>query len=409
MLAPDRDRGSGAWPVVSVSGGEDAEFLRELERRQVQRVELQRRGRQHGALVVLRPEGLQPPKTRPKRLRALFRERHTAARPSVLRGVLDPQATRLLDGSCGAAFLNPGALSAWLDACLPAGLQRGDSLPHQDPERDLERYAIVEGSSGLEAAGKLWVKTSRLSTHPEDDSVRMRISFGDEGQEDSSRDEPRQARVSHLGRALLPAVTEIEASSEMRGKLEAVLGGGFYFTQHIAYWNARQGGALFHHDAFDEELEGGQRGVLYVQLDGATAWLALSLEDLAVRIGEFAPWLEDEELAGLRGELFGDAFSIDDFRRLVNDWRGLRSELALPGCGRLAALVNRGPEFTAFLADAGHAAFLEAGDAIYLPNHGLERTAMHSVFHAGSHTGLGLSLALRRTPGEGVQDRDVGP
>ena len=117
----------------------------------------------------------------------------------------------------------------------------------------------------------------------------------------------------------------------------------------------------------------------------------------------------DEELAGLRGELFGDAFSIDDFRRLVNDWRGLRSELALPGCGRLAALVNRGPEFTAFLADAGHAAFLEAGDAIYLPNHGLERTAMHSVFHAGSHTGLGLSLALRRTPGEGVQDRDVGP
>jgi hypothetical protein len=74
----------------------------------------------------------------------------------------------------------------------------------------------------------------------------------------------------------------------------------------------------------------------------------------------------------------------------------LGAELALPGCGRLAALVNRGPEFTGFLADAGHAAVLEAGDAILLPNHGYARTAMHSVFCAGERTGLGLSLALRR-------------
>jgi len=57
--------------------------------------------------------------------------------------------------------------------------------------------------------------------------------------------------------------------------------------------------------------------------------------------------------------------------------------------------VNRGPEFTAWLADAGHAAILAPGDAILLPNHGLTRTAMHSVFCASDETAYGLSFAIR--------------
>jgi hypothetical protein len=73
----------------------------------------------------------------------------------------------------------------------------------------------------------------------------------------------------------------------------------------------------------------------------------------------------------------------------------LLHELARPDCGILGPLVNRGPEFTALLADAGHALLLRPGDVILRPNHGLERTAMHSVFHAGGELAYGLSFALR--------------
>jgi len=81
--------------------------------------------------------------------------------------------------------------------------------------------------------------------------------------------------------------------------------------------------------------------------------------------------------------------------QLVDDEARLLRELALPGCGALGRLVNRGPEFSAFLADAGHAAILRAGDAILLPNHDLAHTAMHSVFCASEQTGYALSLAIR--------------
>jgi hypothetical protein len=56
--------------------------------------------------------------------------------------------------------------------------------------------------------------------------------------------------------------------------------------------------------------------------------------------------------------------------------------------------VNR-PETSAYLADAGHACVLRPGDVLLLPNHGLERTAMHSVWCASERPGYGLSLALR--------------
>ena len=105
------------------------------------------------------------------------------------------------------------------------------------------------------------------------------------------------------------------------------------------------------------------------------------------------------ELEELREELTQDGLPPAELASLLRDWRGLRVELGLPGCGRLARLVNRGPEFSSFLADAGHGVVLEAGDGIYLPNHGLERTAMHSVFCAGPRPGLGVSCAVRRAPG----------
>ena len=156
--------------------------------------------------------------------------------------------------------------------------------------------------------------------------------------------------------------------------------------------------ALFHHDAFDEPPEDRQRGVLFAQLAGRTAWLALSIGDLAERVREFG-----EALAA--GELPWVAGALDDPEQLVPllaDGAGLLRELALPGCGRLAGLVNQGPDFTCLLADAGHAFVLEPGDALLLPNHGYARTAMHSVFCASDGLTYGLSFALRRDGAQGL-------
>jgi hypothetical protein len=130
-------------------------------------------------------------------------------------------------------------------------------------------------------------------------------------------------------------------------------------------------------------------------------WLALSLEDLALRAIELLQMMQEGELAWVREELFGRADDWSRALQLAADQRALERELALPGCGRLASLVNRGPEFTALLADSGHALVLRPGDVLLLPNHGLhglERTAMHSVFCAGEQAGYGLSLAMRASP-----------
>ena len=97
----------------------------------------------------------------------------------------------------------------------------------------------------------------------------------------------------------------------------------------------------------------------------------------------------------MRARLAPGERAFEQLLQLAADEPGLERELGLPGCGRLAALVNHGPEFSALLADAGHAALLQPGDAILLPNHGPARTALHSVFCAGEETGYALSLAIR--------------
>jgi hypothetical protein len=116
-------------------------------------------------------------------------------------------------------------------------------------------------------------------------------------------------------------------------------------------------------------------------------------------VAEFLEILAEAELAGVRAQLFSEDPAGEsawrDARELAGDRRRLVRELGLPHCGRLHALVNRGPEFTALLADCGHALLLRPGDALLLPNHGLERTAMHSVFCADTRPTYGLSLALR--------------
>ncbi len=203
---------------------------------------------------------------------------------------------------------------------------------------------------------------------------------------------------------MLPETAIATANPVLVQLVEKLAGEAVLFTQALAYWNAPGGGALFHHDAFVEDAADHgafrQLGVCYVQLSGATAWLALSTDDLATRIVEFADALDEGELPWVRAQIFetrGAPFvgGWKRFRALLADGERLRREIARPGCGALGPIVDRGPEFTAFLADAGHGAILRAGDAILLPNSGLEKTCMHSVFCAGDDVAYSISLAMR--------------
>jgi len=388
VLDPERDAVPGALPVVSVRADDDPAFRREVERRSVAMIELRRRGVDHGTLAALEPEGLLPPRPRRRRGDVIEAQRWRAAQPLVLASAAPAPAGLGAAARALHARLARGELAPWL---AESGVALADpAAPLADPERDLARAVVAP-----ERGAGLWLKAGRLSTHPEDRSLRLRVSFGSEEEDDASHDEPRHRAVAELGRELLPGAAELLAAAGLKETVERIAERRLYPTQGIAYWNAPEGGARFHHDAFAESAEGGQRGVLYWQAAGATLWLALSIEDLGARVRELVGWLGDGEVPWLRADLAPSQAELERLKDVTSSRSVLLHELAQPDCGILGPLVNRGPEFTALLADAGHAVLLRPGDVILLPNHGLERTAMHSVFHAGGELAYGLSFALR--------------
>ncbi len=394
VLAPDRDVAFAPHPLISVGDEDPADFRGEARRRTRERYELVRRGEHHGHLAELEPGGIVPRRERRRRREALLSERWHAARPLALPGIAQGLAQdgslRRRAGRAWEALSQRGGLLRWLEEAQDLGdfAVTDPAAPLADPERDLDRVLLRE----REIDG-LWLKSSRLSLHPADLSLRLRASFGEEGADDASRDEVRHAAVARLARRVIPGARELEKLSEPREFCERWLTGGVRFAQHIGYWNAPGGGARMHHDAFDEELVGGQRGVLYVQLSGRTVWLALSIEDLGLRVREAFDALGEDPSE--QEAWFGKPEAWSELVPIVQSRKALLAELGQPGCGRLAPVVDRGPEFTCMLVDAGHGIVLHPGDGLLLPNHGLDRTAMHSVFCGSDEVTYGLSAALR--------------
>ncbi|QDU83457.1 hypothetical protein Pla163_05560 [Planctomycetes bacterium Pla163] len=400
LAAEDRTPIEGADPIVSVHEDDDAEYVAALEEYGLGVHELERRGHWHGRWVELDPE-LEPRARLPRP--AICRRRVLEARPLVLRGAVSAKLSDWRNELFAAdraleSIGTPAGFEAW----IRARLGRGSALRLErvepggvDAERDVAtaHFVRADGSDGP----RPWAKVGRLSTHDGDASLRLRTGFGNEPDDDANPSPPGQRATLSLARALLPelalvnddkalfaAIDEVSACDEPLGP-----------ACPIAYWNRPGGGALFHHDAF-EAVEGPDRqfGVLYVQLAGATAWLALSTTQLARRLEQFAAALDEGEVPWLREQLGGTG-ALEALETLRHDRFALLEELGLPGQGRLGALVNRGPEFTAFLADLGHAAVLRAGDAILLPNNGWRSTALHSVYCASNASNYALSLGLR--------------
>ena len=410
---------------MSVSEDDSPDFLAEVNAHCVAAPELNRRGHFHGHWAEL-DDSLAFAAKEPL---AILKRRWDAGKPIVLHDALPDEVFDALDeplatSEMGGDLLTPTGLNSFLhkreQLIAPEfrlqrpieerGRSKGANLPD---ERDQAR-AFVSWKAprdrtikGPTSVSNLWIKTQRLSTHPDDDSVRMRFSFGQEGQDDASRDMPRHKLVRELSNRLMPEAAAIHEDLELRGLIEEWIGATPILTQGIAYWNAPNGGALFHHDAFDEPHIGRQRGVLYSQITGSTAWLALSIQDLVLRVREFVEFMADGTLSAAHKALIEDHAQGDEVLRTVADDNLVMKTLSEPGCGILGPLVNYGPDFTALCADAGHAFVLAPGDVICLPNHGYSSTCMHSVFCAGDEPGFSLSLAIRST--EDNRPADAGP
>jgi hypothetical protein len=395
VFAPDREHVPGARPVVSFEEEDEPEFLKAVEEFAVQRAVLTRRGREHGAWAELDlvPLGLPDPREQvlaPE----LAQERWEAARPLLLPRLLTEVPAGEIEAglALGRQLAEPDGLRSWITEAsgrLPAELSSAVEEPVDD-ERTLEKlcFTATDGQA-------LWLKSGRLSTFEGDASMRLRVSFGREVHDDASCDEPSQRAVAGLAEAILPGALRLDLEPRLSDILRQLTGTEPLLTQHIGYWNAPGGGALMHHDAFGEDQSGGQLAVAYAQLSGATLWLALSIEDLAARLEDYVEFLEEGGADWLRKELWPNRRDLDRLRARMNDRHAFLTELATPGCGLFGPLVNRGPEFTAFLADAGHALFLSPGDVLLMPSHGLSRCVMHSIFCADTRPTYAISAAVR--------------
>jgi len=426
LLAPDRERIPGATPILSYREDEDEDYASALKERATSRVELSRRGAWHGRWAELDTRDLLEPVESPD-LRARWRN----SRPFVLRKVLKERFERIAEDTEVSLSLfrelkRPNELRTWIKGRLAATkpgparfsvLEEGAGPAHveRDRERDIGRIGVraeIKNKDGSrDVYDDLWVKVSQLSNNKLDHSIRARFSFGNEVEDDANPDPIRNRLVAELATRCLPAASRIRDSTELRSVVDGLAERPLFTTQQIAYWNAPQGGALFHHDSFggpgSDSDATKQLGVVFAQVSGRTAWLALSIADLAQRVREFLGHMSDGQLSWVRAEVFPapDAFQVA--LDLADNEAALLRELALPGCGKFSSIVNRGPEFTSFLADCGHACVLRPGDAIVLPNHDLVNTAMHSVFCASPDVTFAISCGLRAQPGIKPLSREV--
>ena len=234
----------------------------------------------------------------------------------------------------------------------------GSSVDAGEP-REIEKVQVDFVRAGRIVAGDLFAKFSWIRPELKDASLRIRFSFGDERAQDWLRDRARRAAANDYCEAVFPESAAIAQHRRLRRLLSQCAGHRLSMCERIVFANAPGGGARFHHDA-----EPTQRGVLYVQLAGATAWLALPKRELA------ALWR------------LGTSPGSDSLRRLDRDDAATDRRL------------NSDPRLTQSLAERGHLYVLRPGDVLLLPSHGHDDCAWHSVFALGRLPSLAHSYGL---------------
>lgn len=313
-----------------------------------------------------------------------IQDRWNASRPIYLSG----WGREGLPGLCEALVRSADLVTALCqgeeaDVCLDrpchqAALQAGGferlacSEDMDDPQEickiDFDRY---DGDQLV--AGDLWLKIAWLSLQEGDPSLRFRFSHGLEGDETITTDRVQQIHAAELCETLFQESSLISRHGRLRALLEELGVRDPRYVERIVYFNAPDGGALFHQD-----VERGHCGVVYAQMTGETFWLALSREQLLNEVTEFLQ--QDDEGVW------------QDLSRLDPDERVARLEARED---RIEQLLNRTPEFSVQLLEHGHGYWLRPGDLLLLPQIDETRCAWHAVHTLGEVMGEGLSFAIR--------------
>lgn len=335
-------------------------------------VELVRRGARHGWVL---PAGGRAPRADPV-------ARWEAAEPIHLPralGPANPRVARAVRRSLalferlrgGADFGREVHRRLAGSAFEPAG----SSIDLGDP-REIERVWLHERRGGRRVARELWARLSWVSADERDDSLRVRFSFGSELLAEWAEwtDDARRARASdRLAEALFPESAWITDAPGPARLARRLAGGAVRLSERIVYANAPGGGASFHHDG-----EPGQLGVLYAQLAGRTAWLALSRDALAEELAAVARGGPLARLAGTPA-------------------RARRALAERPPA--LERLLERDARLTRRLVDRGACYLLGPGDVLLMASHGPERAVWHSVFGLGTRASLAHSYGVFPTSG----------
>jgi len=331
-------------------------------------VVLRRRGVQHGRLV---------PAPRSAAAERVRRELWSADRPLFLPGILAAHLSafraelhrtlHLFDGLRAGRLAFEQEVRRRLRGArefFPSG-----SVVDAGDAREIEKV-YVDGMRGRRFAARgLYAKLSWIAHDGRDASLRIRFSFGSEDLLDWRRETRRAPWADCYAEALFPECAVLTGSAALRGAIERLLGRRARFSERIVYNNAPGGGAVFHHDC-----EPNQHGVVFGQLAGETAWLALPKRELARCMAEFA--------------------GSPALRRLVGTPRRALRALEREGDARIARLLNETPAFTRLLAAHGALFHLRPGDALLLPNHGWNDTCWHSVFALGKRPSLAHSYGI---------------
>ncbi len=333
---------------------------------------LARRGVRHGA--VLESERSCLPDLDSPELQAEVRRRWDAAHPIHLPGVLRAGLARQRAAvrSTLELFERLRRGASFQDAVWsrlsrhrrfePAGVSM-DLGDRREIEKD---FAHGRGRGrGRIAARDLYAKLSWISHDERDFSLRIRFSFGSEHLLDWQNETRRTAWADRLAEALFPESSVLTAHAPLVALLESLCGRRLRFSERIVYSNAPLGGALFHHD-----VEPHQLGVLYGQLAGETAWLALPKRELAA------------ELAGFLRSTRRRA------PRSVLRWLDREDD------ARLSRLLNHAPGFTRRLIERGAFLRLRAGDALLLSSTEPDDACWHSVFALGRRPSLAHSYGI---------------
>ena len=328
---------------------------------------LTRRGVRHGAF---RPTC--PPST-PGDVASRFADDLPIHLPGALLPSLTPERRRSVvqTENLFAKARSGGGLGAFVTRRLQGSktLRKTASSVEMFDTREIEKVYVDEWKAGRRTARDLYAKLSWIATDERDVSLRIRFSFGSELLGDWHRDPRRAAAADRFAEAVFPECRVLTANPSLKRTLKKAFGCELRFSERIVYANAPGGGAVFHHDAEPTQL-----GVLYGQLAGETAWLALPKRELAELL----------VVHGARGKLGGRLKTVARAMKALND----------PDDDALGRLLNETPAFTRMLVDRNALVVLRPGDAFVLPSHDVEHCCWHAVFAPGRKPSLAHSYGV---------------